>query len=396
MAKLFIEDLDVKGMKVLMRVDFNVPLDENQNVTDDTRIVAALPSIRYIVDNGGKAILMSHLGRPRGEKIPEMSLAPAAKRLEELLGKEVKFATDCIGPEAEKVVDSLYDGDVVLLENLRYHKGETGDDPVFARLLANLGDVYVNDAFGTAHRAHASTVGVTTFFDKCAAGYLMKKEIEFLHDALLIKPRKPFVAILGGAKVSDKIVVVRKLLDRVDTLIIGGGMSFTFLRSMGKNIGESICEDDQLETASEIIANAEARGVRLLIPEDHVVADKFDNEANYKIVDSDGIEDGWIGMDIGPKSIEEVAESLDGAGTIFWNGPLGVFEMPNFAVGTMAIAEKVAASGAVTIIGGGDSVSAIKKSGMADRITHISTGGGASMEYLEKGELVGINALTEK
>ena len=396
MAKLFIEDLDLKGKRVLMRVDFNVPLDENQNITDDTRIVAALPSIKYIIEKGGRAILMSHLGRPKGERKPEMSLKPAAVRLGELLGKEVKFATDCIGPETEKVVDSLSDGEVALLENLRYHKAEEKNDPEFAKQLAKLGDVYVNDAFGTAHRAHASTEGVTKYIDQCAAGYLMMNEIKFLHDALLVDPKKPFIAILGGAKVSDKIGVVKKLLDKVSAIVIGGGMSYTFMKSMGKKIGTSICEDDQLDTAKEAMATAKERGVDFVLPDDYVIADKFDNEANYRTVGADGIEDGWMGVDIGPKTVGRITELVKGAGTIFWNGPLGVFEMPNFAKGTMEVAKAVASSGAVTVIGGGDSVSAIKKSGQAGKISHISTGGGASMEYLENGELVGINALTDK
>jgi len=396
MKKLFIEDLNVKDKKVLMRVDFNVPLDANGNITDDTRIIAALPSIRYIIKNGGIAILMSHLGRPKGKKNPSMSLAPTAKRLSELLGKPVKFIHDCVGPEAEKGVAELKPGDVAILENLRFYDAEEKNDPEFAKSLAKLGDIYVNDAFGTAHRAHASTEGVNKYFKQCATGYLMMKEIKFLHDELLENPKKPLIAILGGAKVSDKIGVVKKLLEKVDTLIIGGGMAYTFLKAQGKKIGSSICEDDQLETARAIIADAKKRGVNLLFPDDYVVADKFDNDANQKIVSPDGIENGWMGMDIGPKTIEKFSKSLKGAGTIFWNGPLGVFELPNFAKGTMEVAKAVADSGAVTVIGGGDSVSAINQSGLADKISHISTGGGASMEYLEKGELVGINALTDK
>jgi len=396
MAKLFIEDLNVKGKKVLMRVDFNVPLDEKCNITDDTRISAAVPSIKYISKNGGIAILMSHLGRPKGKKVPNMSLAPTAKRLSELLGKPVKFIPDCIGPEAEKGVAELKAGDVAILENLRFYNAEEENDAEFAKSLAKLGDIYVNDAFGTAHRAHASTEGVNKYFKQCAAGYLMEKEIKFLHGALLVSPKKPFVAILGGAKVSDKIGVVKKLLEKVNTLIIGGGMAYTFVKAMGKKIGTSICEDDQLETAKGIITDAKKRGVNLIFPDDYVVADKFDNDANRKIVSPDGIEDGWMGMDIGPKTIEKFSKALKGAGTIFWNGPLGVFEKPNFAKGTMEIAKAVANSGAVTVIGGGDSVSAINQSGLAGKISHISTGGGASMEYLENGELVGINALTEK
>lgn len=396
MAKLFIEDLNVKNKKILMRVDFNVPLDKSGNITDDTRITAALPSIEYISKNGGIAILMSHLGRPKGKKDPSISLAPIAKHLSKLLGKPVKFIPDCVGLEAEKGVAELKPGDVAILENLRFYDAEEKNDPEFAKSLAKLGEIYVNDAFGTAHRAHASTEGVNKYFKQCATGYLMMKEIKFLHDALLVNPKKPFVAILGGAKVSDKIGVVRKLLEKVDVLIIAGGMAYTFLKAQGKNIGSSICEDDQLETARSIIADAKKLGVNLLFPDDYVVADKFDNDANRKIVSPDGIENGWMGMDIGPKTIEKFSKILKGAGTIFWNGPLGVFEKPNFAKGTMEIAKAVADSGAITVIGGGDSVSAINQSGLADKISHISTGGGASLEYIEKGELVGINALTDK
>jgi len=395
MAKLFVEDLDVKGKNVLMRVDFNVPLDDNLNIADDTRITAALPTIKYVIENGGRAILMSHLGRPKGEVKENLRLKPVADRLAKLIGKEVKYTKDCIGNEVEQVAGSLSDGQVLLLENLRFHKEEEKNDPEFARKLAGLGRLYINDAFGTAHRAHASTVGVTAYFDQCASGYLMEKEIKFLGDALK-NPQKPFIAILGGAKVSSKLGVIRSLLDKVDSLLIGGGMSYTFLKALGKEVGNSLLEGDLVETALSLINEAGIKGVRMVTPEDYVVADKFDNEARIKTVDFDGIPKDWMGMDIGPKTIQAFKEVINGAKTILWNGPVGVFEMSNFATGTNEIARAVAEVDAVSIIGGGDSVSAVKKAGLADRITHISTGGGASLEYIEKGSLPGVEALTEK
>ena len=395
MAKLFIEDLDVKGKKVLMRVDFNVPLDEHQNITDDTRIRAALPSIKYIIENGGKAVLMSHLGRPKGEIKEDMRLKPAADRLGEILGVTVKCAPDCVGPDVERMANDLGVGEVLMLENLRFHKEEEANDSGFAAELAKLGDVYVNDAFGTAHRAHASTGGVTAHFDQCAAGYLLIKEIEFLGGALA-EPKRPFVAILGGAKVSSKLGVIESLLEKVDTLLIGGGMSYTFLKAQGHNVGDSLLEEDLVETAREMMDFAEKKGVALMVPEDYVVADKFDNDADLKVVASDGIEDGWMGMDMGPDSTAKFQEVIKGAATVLWNGPVGVFEMPNFAKGTNAIAATVAETDCISIVGGGDSISAINKSGVADRISHISTGGGASLEYIENGTLPGIEALTDK
>ena len=394
MAKLFIEDLDVKGKTVLMRVDFNVPLDEHRNITDDTRIRAALPSIKYIMENGGKAVLMSHLGRPKGEIKENMRLKPVADRLGEILGIKVKCAPDCIGPEVEQMAKELGQGRVLLLENLRFHREEEQNDNEFAAQLAKLGDLYVNDAFGTAHRAHASTVGVTAYIDQCAAGYLLIKEIKFLGGALT-EPKRPFVAILGGAKVSSKLGVIKSLLEKVDTLLIGGGMSYTFLKAQGHNVGDSLLEQDLVETAREMIDLAKEKGVQLLIPEDYVVADKFDSEANFKVVAADGIEAGWMGMDMGPKSTAKFIEVIKRAATVLWNGPVGVFEMEHFAKGTNAIAATVAATDCISIVGGGDSISAINKSGVADRISHISTGGGASLEYIENGTLPGIEALTD-
>ncbi|NQT82169.1 phosphoglycerate kinase [bacterium] len=395
MAKLFIEDLDVKGKRVLTRVDFNVPLDENLNVTDTTRIVAALPTIKYIIDNGGKAILMSHMGRPKGEVKENLRLKPAAEELGKLLGKDVTMAPDCIGPEVEKIVNEMAEGDVVVLENLRFHKEERANDPAFCEALARLGDVYVNDAFGTAHRAHASTVGVTKHFDQCALGYLMRKEIQFLGEALA-DPKRPFVAILGGAKVSTKIGVMESLMGKADDLLIGGAMTYTFLRAMGKTTGTSLVEEDKIGLAKEILEKAKARGVSLVFPTDLVIANAFEDDAERKVVGLDNIPDGWMGMDIGPKTVEAFGECIKKAATILWNGPVGVFEKPNFAKGTFAIAKMIAESDAVSIVGGGDSASAIKMSGVADKISHISTGGGASLEYIELGTLPGIEALTDK
>ena len=332
MAKLFIEDLDVKGKRVLTRVDFNVPLDENLNVTDTTRIEAALPTIKYIVDNGGKAILMSHLGRPKGQVKEELRLKPAAVELGKLLGKDVTMAPDCIGPEVESLVNAMGEGDVVVLENLRFHKEETANEPSFCEALAKLGDVYVNDAFGTAHRAHASTVGVTKHFDQCALGYLMRKEVEFLGDALA-DPKRPFLAILGGAKVSTKIGVMENLMAKADDLLIGGAMTYTFLRAEGKSTGTSLVEEDKIDLAKEILEKAKAKGIELVFPADLVVADAFEDDAERKVVGEDEIPDGWMGMDIGPKAVEQFSQYIKKAATILWNGPVGVFEKPNFAKG---------------------------------------------------------------
>ncbi len=394
MAKLFIEDLDLAGKRVLVRVDFNVPLDDDRNVTDDTRLRASLPTINYVVNNGGKAVLMSHLGRPKGKVVEALRMKPVGEALAKIMGKPVRTLTDCIGPEVEAAVAAMQPGDVVLLENVRFHPEEEQNEPGFAAALATLGDVYVNDAFGSSHRAHASVVGVTEHIAQCACGELIRKEIQFLDEALR-EPKKPFVVILGGAKVSSKIAVIERLMDKADSFLIGGGMSYTFLKAQGHNVGNSLLEADKLDVANGLLDTAAARGIDFMLPDDYVVADKFNNEANSKVVPPDGIEDGWQGVDIGPKTVEAFGRVIAGAGTIFWNGPLGVFEMPNFAHGTFEVARLVADSDAVSVIGGGDSASAIKKAGLADRITHISTGGGASMEYVENGELPGLNALTD-
>ena len=391
--KKSIEDIDVAGKKVLARCDFNVPLKDGV-ITNDKRIVAALPTIKYLVDHKARLILCSHLGRPKGEFKPEFSLAPVAKRLSELLGQEVKMAKDVIGPDAKKLASELKDGEVMLLENVRFHAEETKNDPAFAKELASMAEIYVNDAFGACHRAHASTAGVAAYLP-AVCGYLMQKEINFIGGALA-NPKRPFVAILGGAKVSDKIGVITNLLDKVDTLVIGGGMAYTFMKAQGHSIGNSICEDDKLDLARQILADAEKKGVKLLLPIDNNAGDKFDENCNEQIVNSDDIPDGWMGMDIGPKSIELFCDAVKGAGTVIWNGPMGVFEFEKFAKGTLAVAKAVADSGAVSIIGGGDSVAAVTKLGFADKMTHISTGGGASLEFMEGKVLPGIDCLNDK
>ena len=391
--KKSIEDIDVAGKKVLARCDFNVPLKDGV-ITNDKRIVAALPTIKYLVDHKARLILCSHLGRPKGEFKPEFSLAPVAKRLSELLGQEVKMAKDVIGPDAKKLASELKDGEVMLLENVRYHAEETKNDPAFAKELAPMAEIYVNDAFGACHRAHASTAGVAAYLP-AVCGYLMQKEINFIGGALA-NPKRPFVAILGGAKVSDKIGVITNLLDKVDTLVIGGGMAYTFMKAQGHSIGTSICEDDKLDLARQILADAEKKGVKLLLPIDNNAGDKFDENCNEQIVNSDDIPDGWMGMDIGPKSIELFCDAVKGAGTVIWNGPMGVFEFEKFAKGTLAVAKAVADSGAVSIIGGGDSVAAVTKLGFADKMSHISTGGGASLEFMEGKVLPGIDCLNDK
>ncbi len=397
MAKLTIEKLNFKDKKVLIRCDFNVPLDENQNISDDRRIQASLPTIKKVLEDGGSVILMSHLGRPKGERIPEMSLKPVADRLSELLDKEVTLAPDCIGEETQKLKNDLQNGQILLLENLRYHKEETKNDEDFARQLAEGADIYVNDAFGTAHRAHASTAGVTKFFDQAAAGYLIEKELKYLGNAV-DNPVRPMVAILGGAKISGKIDVIKSLFEKVDTLIIGGGMAYTFYKSKGYEIGTSLLEEDKVALAGEILKEAAEKNINLIIPVDVVVADDFKNDANTKVVAVDQIPSDYMGLDIGPKSVELFAETIKSAKTIIWNGPVGVFEMPNFANGTRKVAEAIAAAtagGAVSVIGGGDSAAAISQFGMDDQFTHISTGGGASLEFLEGKELPGIAALTD-
>lgn len=392
--KKTIEDIEVAGKKVLVRCDFNVPLDENKNITDENRLIGALPTIKYLIDHKAKVILCSHLGRPKGEFNPKFSLAPVAKRLSELLGQEVKMADDVIGDSAKALAASLKDGEVMLLENVRFHKEEEKNDPEFAKALASLAEVYVNDAFGTAHRAHASTAGIANYLP-AVCGYLIKKEIEIMGKALS-NPERPFVAILGGAKVSDKIGVIENLLDKVDYLIIGGGMAYTFLKAKGYEIGTSICEDEKIELATNIMEKAQQKGVELLLPVETVVAKEFSADSEPVVVPSDKIPADMMGMDIGPKTIELFSEVVKKAKTVIWNGPMGVFEFPKFAVGTKAIAKALAETDAVTIIGGGDSAAAVAQLGFADKMTHISTGGGASLEYLEGIELPGIAALNDK
>jgi phosphoglycerate kinase len=396
--KLTIDDLELKGKKVLVRVDFNVPLDEKGAVTDDKRIVASLPTIKKILADGGKAILMSHLGRPKGKKLPDMSLAPVAKRLENLLGKPVKFASDCVGPEVEKAVSALKPGECLLLENLRFYAEEEKNDPEFAKKLAKLGDVYVNDAFGTAHRAHASTEGVTKYFDQCAAGYLMQKELKYLGMALA-DPKRPFVAILGGAKISGKIDVISNLMDKVDAILIGGGMAFTFFKAMGKEIGESLLESDKIDLAKEILTEADEKKVNFMLPRDVVVAPEAKDESVTQVVGIDAIPPDQLGLDIGPKTVEAFSKELAKAKTVLWNGPMGVFEVDKFAAGTVKVAQELARiteKGATTIVGGGDSASAVARAGLKDKLSHISTGGGASLEFLEGKTLPGVAALTDK
>lgn len=396
MPKLTIEDVQMKGKYVLMRVDFNVPLTDELTIRDDLRVRAALPSIRKVITDGGRLILMSHLGRPKGQVVPKMSLAPVARHLSEILDQPVKMAPDCIGPDVKNLVDQMQDGDVLLLENLRFHKEEEKNEPEFAKALGEFGDVYVNDAFGTAHRAHASTEGVTKYIDQCAAGYLMQKELDYLGEAIA-NPTRPFLAILGGAKISGKIDVIENLLPKVDSMLIGGGMAYTFYKAMGHEIGKSLLEADKVDMAKALLQKFEGKDVQL--PVDTVVADDFANEANTQTVKRDGIPADWQGLDIGPETIETFKSKILSAKTIVWNGPMGVFEMPNFANGTLAIAGALAeatANGATTIIGGGDSAAAIQNAGLADKVSHISTGGGASLEFLEGKTLPGVAALTDK
>jgi phosphoglycerate kinase len=397
MNKKTIRDIDLAGKRVLVRVDFNVPLDSQQHITDDTRIRAALPTIRYLLDQDASVILMSHLGRPGGKVVNTMSLAPVAQHLSELLGRNVEMANDCTGPEVEAQAKSLQPGHVLLLENLRFHKEEEKNNPEFARQLASLGEVYVNDAFGTAHRAHASTEGVTHYLPG-VAGFLMEKEINFLGSALE-NPKKPFAAIIGGAKVSDKIAVLERLIGMVDTLLIGGGMANTFLKAEGYQIGDSLFEESKIDVAKDLIAKARQKGLTFLLPSDVVIADHFAADAHYKVVAQNEVPEGWRIMDIGPKAIEAFQKALSNAQTIVWNGTLGVAEMPAFAKGTDAIIEILASrtrSGATTIIGGGDSAAAVDEAGAAEKMTHVSTGGGASLEFLEGRILPGVAALQDK
>ena len=393
MSKKTIRDIDLKGKRVIVRVDFNVPQDKEGKITDDNRIVGALPTIKYLVEQNAKVVLMSHLGRPKGEFNMKYSLAPAALRLSELLGRPVKMAKDVIGEDADSTVASLKEGEVCLLENLRFHNEEEKNDADFAKKLSGYGDIYVNDAFGTAHRAHASTEGVAHYLP-AVSGFLIEKELKFLGGAVE-HPDRPFVAILGGAKVSDKIGVINNLLEKVDVLIVGGGMAYTFIKAQGGEIGKSVLEADRLEYALEMIEKAKAKGVKLLLPEDSVAADAYSNDANIQVVDSYKIPEGYLGLDIGPKAQKAFAEAIRGAKTVVWNGPMGVSEMSNFAAGTVAVAKAMAESEAVTIIGGGDSAAAVVQLGFGDKMSHISTGGGASLEFLEGLELPGVAALND-
>lgn len=392
--KKTIEDIDVQNKRVLVRCDFNVPLNEAGEITDDKRIRESLPTIKYLLGKGAKVILCSHMGRPKGEFNMKYSLAPVAKRLSELLGFEVKLAKDVIGPSAKELAASCESGKAVLIENVRFHKEEEKNDPAFAKELASLAEVYVNDAFGTSHRAHASTAGVADYLP-AVCGYLIQKEIDVMGKALA-DPKRPFVAILGGAKVSDKIGVIESLLDKADSILIGGGMAYTFFKAQGREIGSSICETEKLGVARSLLEKAREKGVALLLPVDNVVADAFSAEAGTKTVPSDGIPEGWMGMDIGPETRGLFAGAIQKAGTVMWNGPMGVFEMAPFAEGTRAVAQAMADSGAVTIIGGGDSAAAAAQLGFEDKITHISTGGGASLEFIEGLDLPGIACLNDR
>ena len=399
MNKLTIKDLDVQGKRVLMRVDFNVPVKDGV-VGDDTRIVAALPSIKYVLENGGSLVLMSHCGRPKGEKNMEFTLKPAADRLAELIDAKVTLAPDVIGDEVKALVEALPAGEILVLENVRFYKEEEGkgctaeEQEVFAKELASFGDVYVSDAFGTAHRAHASMAVITKYIDQCAAGFLLSKGIEYIGKALEA-PERPFLAIIGGAKISGKIDVVINLMDKCDTILIGGGMAYTFFKARGQEIGDSIVELDKIELAREILKQAEEKGVKLMLPVDNLVSDAFSEEANVKVAEG-AFEEGWMGMDIGPKTIKLFCDEVANAKTVVWNGPMGCFEMAPFTAGTFSVCEAVAKSDSVSIIGGGDSVAAVNQSGLADQMSHVSTGGGASLEFMEGKELPGIVSLTDK
>lgn len=394
--KKSVDDINVKGKRVLVRCDFNVPLQEGR-ITDENRLVAALPTIKKLVADGGKVILCSHLGKPKGEPKPELSLAPVAKRLTELLGQEVKFAADAevVGANAKAAVEAMKEGEIVLLENTRYRAEETKNGEAFSKDLASLADIFVNDAFGTAHRAHCSNVGVTQYVDTAVVGYLMQKEIDFLGNAVN-NPKRPFVAILGGAKVSSKISVINNLLEKVDTLIIGGGMAYTFMAALGEEVGTSLLEEEYKQYSLDMLKKAEEKGVKLLIPIDMVIADDFSNDANIRTVGRGEIPVGWKGLDIGPESEKLFADAIKDAKTVVWNGPMGAFEMSNFASGTIAMAKAMADLDATTIIGGGDSAAAVNQLGFGDKMTHISTGGGASLEFLEGKELPGVAAANDK
>ncbi len=391
MGILRVDQIELKGKRVFVRVDFNVPLDEKKEITDDTRIVSSLPTIRYIREAGGRVILGSHLGRPKGKPDPKYSLAPVAQRLSKLLGKEVSLASDCIGEEVKKRIDRMGDGDVLLLENLRFHPEEEKNEESFSKELASLCDVYINDAFGAAHRAHASTEGMTRHVQIVGAGFLMMKEVESLEKAL-VNPQKPYLAILGGAKVSDKIGVIQNLLNRVDTLLIGGGMAYTFLKARGIEVGKSLVEEDQIGLSLNLLETAKGK-VKVLLPFDHVAAERMDLQARREIVTNDHIPGDWVCLDIGPETIRIFSDEIKSSKTLFWNGPMGVFEMEPFSKGTFAIARAVADSQAFSIVGGGDSVAAVNQAGVADKISHLSTGGGASLEFIEGKRLPGIEAL---
>ena len=389
-----VEDIDVTGKRVLVRCDYNVPFDSEGNITDTKRIDESIKTLRYLIDHNAKVIICSHRGRPKGTVKPELSLAPTIPYLSKVLGQQVQMATDVVGESAKALCSNLQEGQVMMLENVRFEKGEEANDPAFAKELASLADIYVNDAFGTSHRAHASTAGVAAYLP-AVCGYLIQKELQVLGNALN-HPARPFVAILGGAKVSDKIGVITALLDKIDVLIVGGGMAYTFTNALGYSIGNSLCEPDKLELAKDIMAKAKEKGVNFLIPVDNVIANKFAEDAQWQIVDSDQIPEGWMGLDIGPKSAEIFAHAIEHAGTVFWNGPLGVSEWKNFAEGTFKVAQALAHSDAYSIIGGGDSAAAVNQLGFGDKMTHISTGGGASLEFLEGKELPGVAAATDK
>jgi phosphoglycerate kinase len=389
-----VDQIEVKGKRVFIRVDFNVPLNEKHEITDDTRIVQSLPTIRSVIERGGKSILASHLGRPKGKRDPKYSLAPVVERLSKLLGRRVGLGSDCIGEEVQKQVEGMKAGEVLLLENLRFHPEEEKNDESFSKALASLCDVYVNDAFGAAHRAHASTEGMTRYVKTLAAGFLMMKEVESLQRAL-VNPEKPYVAILGGAKVSDKIGVIENLMDKVTTLLVGGGMAYTFLRAEGIGVGKSLVEENQIGFSSTLLEKAKGK-VKLLLPQDHIAAERMDLQAKRQIVKNGMIPSDWLCLDIGPETVKAFSEEIRSAKTIFWNGPMGVFEMEPFSQGTFAIAKAIANSSAFSIVGGGDSVAAVNQSGVAGKISHISTGGGASLEYLEGKKLPGLEALRRK
>ena len=395
MAKLSIRDLDLKGKRVFMRVDFNVPLNDVGTIGDDTRIRASLPTVQYAIERGARVILASHLGRPKGKPNPKMSLRPVATRLAELLGKPVAFAADCIGPEAEKAVSALQNGDVLLLENLRFHPEEEKNDTEFARWLGVLAQVYVDDAFGSAHRAHASTEGITHFLSPCVAGLLMERELQYLSKATE-HPVRPYVAIVGGAKVSEKIEFLQNLAKLADSVLIGGAMAYTFLKAQGVEVGRSKVEDDKLDLAKQLLKSAHVRNIKFMLPTDHVVSDRIDAASSATVVNTQNIPADKLGVDIGPLTRAAYAKEIARAKTIVWNGPMGVFEIDQFAEGTLEIARAVAGSNAVSIVGGGDSVAAVTKMGLADKICHISTGGGASLEFLSGMKLPGVEALTDR